>query len=382
MPNSISLPAPITMSEGAAAVLSWLAAQSGVITDYNIGSQIRTFSEALGSVSESQGVIAQALAYQAAIFSAFYIYKITPYGAISAVGTVTFSTGTGSSPPPATQAVFIPTGTIVGTTGGIQFVTTEDATLAAGATSINVTISAVIPGSSGNVAANTIVQLVSTISYPLYVTNAAQTSQGADAETPDETLTRFTAAVAAVGGSSPVAIANAVIGITASGSTERVMLATCYEPWVVTSGAGAGFSVYIDNGSGAASVNLISQVTSFLNGNQSTGQIGARPAGVPYSVDAVVTSGVTIAVSGTLIYPQLATQATTAAVAAEQQYFSSLQFGQAAELSQLTAQVGGALAGYLSSLTVALYYSGNSETVVSVAPYGRVILTSYTNSFS
>ncbi len=381
MAAEITIAAPPNTSDIAAQVMAWMGAQSGVITDYNKGSQIRTLGESLGSVNEIQGVVSQALAYQAAIYAAFFAYGITPLVATSSVGTLTLQTAASGTLPLANQSVYIPAGTMAQTTGGVQFQTTESVTLLAGTSSISATISAVIPGAAGNVAANTITQLVSSVSYPLYVNNAAATTQGIDAETPDQTLSRFTAAVASVGLGTPISIANAVVGVTASGSTERVMLSTCYEPWVLGL-SGAGYQVYIDNGSGAASTNLITQVTNWLNGLTAPNQVGYRPAGVPYSVQAVVTSGATVSVSGTLIYPQFATQVTTAAATAEQNYFNSLQFGATAESSQLTAAVGNAVAGYVNSLTVALNLGGNPVSSIAVAPYGRVILNSSTNLFT
>jgi hypothetical protein len=61
-----------------ATLLSYMAAQSGVISDYNDGSQIRTLSEAIGSVAEIEGVIANALATQAAVNAAYSVLELFP----------------------------------------------------------------------------------------------------------------------------------------------------------------------------------------------------------------------------------------------------------------------------------------------------------------
>ena len=92
MANSITVPAPPLSPDVSAALLAFMSAQSGVLTDYNVGSQIRTLGEAIGSVVEIEEVENQALAYQAAIYGAYSAFGVTPLGATGAVGTVTFAT--------------------------------------------------------------------------------------------------------------------------------------------------------------------------------------------------------------------------------------------------------------------------------------------------
>jgi len=379
MSANFTVPGAPDTSLVSATLLSYMAAQSGVVSDYNDGSQIRTLSEGIGSVVEIESVISNALAVQAAVNAAYSVFNIAPILSQSAVGSVYFLTGTGSNPPLANQNVVIGIGTIVGTSGGVQFQTTETVTLASGTTSISGTIVAVQPGLTGNVSVGSITNLISALPYPLFVNNTTPTLGGANAELPSQTLARFTAKVLSLGLASPVAIANASIGIVAGTTTETVKFATVYEPWTVNIASGAGFSVYIDNGSGSASTTLINSVASVLNGSFALNESGYRPAGVPYSVNAVVPVYASVIVSGTAIIPTQASLIQSSISSTVISYFGGLPFGQSVTTSDLIATSSSIGAGLLSSLSVTLYdNSGTIVTSISPLAYGRVILTSVT----
>src|SRR5690348_15731384 len=132
MSVTLTVPSPPTTAEVAADIGAWIAGQTGVITDFNIGSQIRTESEATGSVVEMQGVIAQAQAFQAMVYGAWAAFNVFPQQALQSVGTVTFTTGIGANPPPAPSPIVIGSGTVVQTVGGIQFQTIATVTIPTG----------------------------------------------------------------------------------------------------------------------------------------------------------------------------------------------------------------------------------------------------------
>jgi hypothetical protein len=359
-----------------ATLLSYMAAQSGVISDYNDGSQIRTLSEAIGSVAEIEGVIANALAAQAAVNAAYSVFGIVPATAQSSVGSVTFLTGLGSNPPPSSQNVVIGVGTVVGTTGGVQFQTSETITLLSGTTSVSGTVIATQPGLTGNVPAGSITTIISALPYPLFVTNPAPTTGGANAELPSQTFARLTSKILSFGLASPVAIANACIGIQAPNSTETVVFATVYEPWTVTPASGAGFDVYVDNGSGSASSSLLSAVTSVLNGSFALNESGYRPAGVPYTVNAVVPVYASVSVSGTVLVANQATLLQSSISNSVTAFFGGNPFGGSVTVSDLIAVVSNVSGNLLSSFGVTLYdSSGTSVNSVTPLAYGRVILT-------
>lgn len=364
--------APPNAIQATVDMLSLMAGLSGVTTDYNSGSQVRTLVESVGAVIDMEGTGAQALVLQGMAYGAMGLFGITPNVASAASGTVTFATSFPVSTAPAvSQSVAIPAGTLVQTAGGVAFSTTVSATLPLGANSVNVPVLASIAGAQGNVQASGIAgQPLTGLGYPLFVYNAQATAGGAVAEQTSQSLARFTAKAGSLGLCSPYAIANAVIGVTASGTAEMVKFSTCYEPWVAAgSGAGsgtAGFTVFVDNGTGAASSGLLSAVTSWILGNSASGQSGYRPAGVPYGVSAVTPVNAAVTATGTLV-PGFAnvTVATNAATTAVQSYFNGLAMNVPAAQAQVAAGVANAALGYFSALTVNLAYSSASGTPVT-----------------
>lgn len=354
--------------------LQWLFATTGVPTDYNIGSSVRTFSEAVGSVCEIEGIETQSQALQALVYSAYAAFGITPEVAEPSVGSVNFFT-LSFSPLPPNVSVFIPSGTLIQTNSGTQFNTTSSVVLVSGTSIVTAPIQSVQVGSATNVASGTITQVITGLSYPLGVINPAPTAGGQDAETASQTLARFTAYVNSLGLCSPIAVASAVINVNYN--QEFVKYSTVFEPWVAEYEGGdptptAGFQVIIDNGSGAASNNLINAVTNYLNSGNG---IGYRPAGVPFSVLAVTPVYSTVVVSANSVNPSLAISIQTAVTQAIISYFDSLNFGNSAQLTNLTAQIANATFGQLTSLSIQMLDITNTpQTVITTSPVQRMIL--------
>lgn len=388
--TTITVPSPPTTAEVAADFIAWVGGQTGVLTDVNPGSQMRTEAEAAGSVVEMQGVVSQAQAFQAMVYAAWAAFNIYPYQATSAVGQVTFTTGSGANQPTVPYDVLVPAGTIVQTVGGIQFTTTTAGVIPTGGSSVTVQVQASVVGAGGNVPAGAIQQIVSGLSYPLQVSNAAPTTGGEDVETAAQTMARFTAAVASIGLGSPVAIANFCIGVAVSGTAEKVMYATVYEPWVDQIAAGVafdqltpGFYVYVDNGSGSASSNLLTAVQTAMNGDASLGEDGNRPAGVPEAVYAVEPLYCSVVVSGTAIDSGLDEALTSEATTAVNGYFAGLGFGDPAQSTSIIAAVANQVAGSVSSLGIQLL-NVSGVVVNNITPSGkqRMILQNLAVSFN
>lgn len=383
MATSPTVASPPTTAEVAAILLAYQFGQSGTVSDSNPGSQVRTLSEAFGQVAELEGISAMAIALQSMAYGCFAAVGIIPFPASQAQGTLIFSTGP-LDPPPATQNVVIAAGTIAQTTAGVQYQTTETVTLLSGTTSISTTAQAVLAGAAGNTGIGTVISVVSGIPYPLYVNNSSQFTGGTNAETIGQTMSRFTAYIQSIGLASPVAIANAAVGVQATPSTETVEYATVYEPWVTQSPGSqqAGFTVYIDNGSGTASTALVNAVVAKLNGVYPTAS-GYRDAGVPYAVLAVTPVQYSVIVAGSLINPANDASGDADVTTAVQAYQNSLQFGSSIQAAFLNAVVGDALEGTVLSFTVALFDSlDNPQTVIAVPSYSRAQLTSLTVNLS
>lgn len=367
-----TVPSYPTTLDVATAILALMGAQSGVMTDYNIGSIIRTLSESLGAPIELQGIAEQTQAYQAMIYGAMAAFSIYPCGAVAATGTVTFT-----SPGPATQAVSISAGTLVQTNGGVQFSVMNGVALASGTTYVNAAVMAVSGGTAGNVPASGITMILTGLGYPLTVTNGAPTAGGANAETLSQTLSRFSAAVATPGLASPVAVANGPIGVAYG--AESVKFANCYEPWIASSGvSGMGFTVYIDDGTGTASAGLISAVQTAMTGS-ATGSAGFRPAGVPYSVMAATPIYAAVTVSGSVLpqYTSASGTITNSVSGSLASYAQSLAFEQNLYQGNLSAVVGNAGEGQLGSFNVTLSMASGASGISSITGSysGRIIIS-------
>lgn len=378
-------PAPPTAIQAATQMLQTIGALNGSVTDYNSGSNVRVQAQAFGNIAEQQGISALALALQAIVYGAMGLFGIYPSSGTSATGVVTFATSFPvSAAPTATQAIPIPAGTIVQTPGGILFSTLLAAVLASGTASVNVGAQANAIGTAGNVPALAIGGTpLTSVGWPLFVQNSAPMEGGANAGTPSQALALFASTVAKLGRVSPIAVANAPVGVTVSGTGETVEYAWTYEPWIAAgTGAGsgtAGYTVFIDDGTGGASSNLIAAVTAYLTGNTALNQDGYRPIGVPFTVSAAVPVYAVVGVTG-VVYPGIVAPATVQAsvVANVEAYFASL--GSAlldpAEQPQIAAEAANAGQGLFQSLAVSLFYSGSPTAVPSVTGsyMNRVIL--------
>ena len=374
-----------------------MAAQSNVPTDYNEGSAVRTMLEAEGSLVELQAVADQALAYQALVYGAMSLFGVNQALAQPATGVVTFATSLPlASALPSTLAVLIPSGTLVQTPGGTQFATLQAATLASGTASVAVGVIAALAGSAGNVAASAIAGTpLTSVGYPLNVVNAVATAGGNDAGTQSSALAQFTARAASLGLSSPVAVANSCVGVIATGTGEAVAFSAVFEPWLAAgSGVGsgvAGFTTYIDNGTGGASASLIAAVQAWQTGNAASGLSGFRPAGVPNVVSGVTPVFASVTASGTLLSGLFGSGGIAAAAASGvSAYFAALGISipqpggtplNSASQPQVAAAVADAGLGAFTSLTVNLYYAASGSTPVPIVSGGvgtRVILSSLT----
>ena len=377
--------APPTAVQAATNMLALMAGLSGVTTDYNSGSQVRTLVESVAAVLDMQGTGAVATVLQGMAYGAMGLFGITSGAATYATGSVIWATAFPlSGAPLATQPIGIPVGALVQTPGGITFSMLTSGLLVSGTSNVTLPAIAVQAGAAGNIAASGISgQPLTPVGYPLSVTNAAAFSGGQAAAQLSQTLALFSAKVGALGRASPYAIANAMVGLSVAGG-ETVQYSAVYEPWIAAgSGAGsgtAGFTIFVDNGTGSASSGLLAAASALATGNTVSGQAGYRPAGVPFGVSGVVPVNATVTVSGVLTpgfsNPAAASAAATSAV---QAYFTGLPFNTPAVQPQIAAGVVNAALGYFNSITVSLFYAsgGGSVSVVSGSGFPwRVILTS------
>jgi len=275
----------------AASMMNLMASVQASITDYNIGSVNRTMLEAVALELEEiyyrtfQGILD---GIPAGVYEAFGFGKLP---ATPAVGNVTFGRSAA-----ATVSYTVPTGTVVATATGLRFTTTEEVVILAGNTSVNVQVAASDAGAAGNVAANSIILMTIAVLGIETVTNGLPTSGGADEETADGQQARFTEYVLGLArspingieaGAKTVTLVDAGSGLI----TERVVLAKIVEPYLLDQREPVGIAtLYIDNGAGGASVDLVIKAQQVIDGYidaEGVTIMGYRAAGVVINVVAV-----------------------------------------------------------------------------------------------
>jgi len=174
-----------------ASIINYFSGVSQKVTDFNVGSKIRTIFEAVAIEIEQvyyQLYIGINDGIKDAIFNSFN-FPLLP--AKQATGIVRFSRST-----PAGVDYPIPAGTTVITEAtdlqsSVSYHTLEDATLLTGDTFVDVEVICEVEGAVGNVEANKIIIMTSAPAGIENVTNSNKFSTGRDEETEDARKTRF-----------------------------------------------------------------------------------------------------------------------------------------------------------------------------------------------
>lgn len=240
----------------------YLADNQSKLTDWNPGSIVRTFAEAIAFVlSDLYQRLADDLK-QAFIETSEgeYLDKkvadigVTRKAATKAEGTVTFSR---SSPAP--SDIVIPAGTRVRTQvdswGNSQtFVTKETVTLIAGQSSVDVDVIAEVPGAAGNVTAHSVSVIVDPINGIETVDNANAFSGGTNEETDDELRARAITYLLGLAKATPAAIKAGALSVP--GVKSATIIENDPSPGYV--------KVYVADESGTATQQLLNVVDAEL----------------------------------------------------------------------------------------------------------------------
>lgn len=332
------------------------------LVDLTVGSILRSVIEANATVILwLQGLLLQLLATTRAATSAasdldswMFDYGLTRLPAVAASGQVTFARAT------ATAQAVIPIGLTVLSADGTQSYTVNlDTTnsaynaplsgyvLAAGVTSLNVTVTAVTAG----IAANAVVGQISLINSPVpgvdSVTNALAFTNGVDPETDAALRLRFIAFIASLSKATKTAVGNAILALK-QGVTYSITENVNY------SGAAQNgyFYVVVDDGTGAPPSAFISSVSNAID--------AVRPLTSTFGVFApiVVTANVSMTVTTAAAYDHSATAAL--AVTALKNYINALVIGQTLTFSRLTQVAYDASPG-ITNVTGVTLNSGTAD---------------------
>ena len=250
-----------------------MIARQDKITDFNEGSIAHTICDTLARVGERMYVaIRQGYNEQLKILP-YSIFGLTKKSGTYAGGSVVFSRSSALD----TETVIASGVKVSG--GGYSFTTTASGTIAAGETSSgSVAATADEAGSGANVAAGTISSIDSVVSSDVVeVTNPSAFTGGCDEETDTEFYTRFQTYINGLSGTNEYAVKAAALSVDGVKNAE-----------ILTHSPPAddiyNFTVYIDDGSGSATADLIEEVTEAIEGDGTETNPGHVCPGINFRV--------------------------------------------------------------------------------------------------
>lgn len=247
----------------------WIIANQDIITDFNEGSGITSFIEAVAQEIE-QLYLRTKIGFNNYLFELpFYAFGFTPIPGTKSTGAVVFSRSVVES-----TEVTIPIGTLVATPSGLLYITTTIGTILSGNLDSNpVFIEAYEIGEEYNVPADSITVIQTAVLGVDSVNNTTSTTYGLDDEPQEDFEIRFNNYILGLGKSN---IYGLITGARTVANVRSVTVVEHFPPvddfWNVT--------VYIDDGSGGASGALISTVEGILIGDGTEESKGYKAGGI------------------------------------------------------------------------------------------------------
>lgn len=264
-----------------AGMINHMRAVTRNITDFTVGSVARTMVEA--PAVEIDQLYQQMLhglldGIPVAVYRSFDFERLP---ALPASGLVRFSVAEA-----ATAALDIPQGTTLATAAGLQFVTTQTASLAIGATAVDVLVTATQSGAAGNVLPGEIVSVVSPALSGVTVTNPGAFTNGRAEESDDERRQRFVDYVRSLARGTIGSLLYAARHARVVDATTGVVLELVAR---VSVDEGPGHvMLLVHNGANATSPALLETVQRLIDGERdpATGALrpGYRPVGMRVDV--------------------------------------------------------------------------------------------------
>ena len=286
----------------AASMINWMKSTTQKVTDFSIGSIVRTMLEAIAAEIDElyqQFFIGIKEAIPVATYNSFSFDALPAQPATGPVR-VTIT-------PNSSADTIISAGTVFSLTGGSVTYTAEaDATIAAGASYVDVQVAANAAGVAGNIPAGMNFAVNPQPDGLISATNIVPFENGMDTETEDARKVRFNDYIAALARGTPTALAYGLktTKLTdASGNTiERVVSVYVDEPYERDHTQPVGLvHCYIHNGVGGTSSDLIAQAQKVVygyydaNGNPIPGW---KAAGT--HVDVFAATELLLSIAGTL----------------------------------------------------------------------------------
>lgn len=323
-----------------AGMINWLKSVTTKVTDFNVGSVVRTMLEAVAQEIEELYLQLMIGLREAIPVSVYNTFGFDALPAAAASGTLRFSVGAA-----ATAQIPIPVGSSARVPGGsITYATTADAYIDIGNTYVDVPCSASTTGASTNVGANLITEFVLSVPGVSAVTNPVPLSNGRDVESDDARLSRFRAYIQSLARGTIYAVlygAETATRTDSSGNVvEYVKSASLDEPWIANpSTYPIGLvNVYVHNGGSSTTAQLVANAQKIINGyyeDDGTPVPGWKAAGVKVVVYAATDVPVNVTGTITVAAGYVSADVVAASRSAVQLYIQGLSAGAKVLLSEL-----------------------------------------------
>ena len=274
-------------------MILWSKGASEKLTDFRVGSKIRTLYETVAIVLEEMYDNSYRSAKTLIQENLYSVFGFERLPASYATGNVTFSLGEdgGGNDILASSNILIPAGSLVQTkatqtSAPIKFYTTDDVIFEIGQNEVTSVVVCELSGVIGNVGPNTITDMVSVPAQIKSVKNLIGFTNGLEEETYEEQKFRFQKFLDGKSRGTKESIeygaTTANLKNTSGVIVEQVRDAYAYEDVSNPSERGK-VKLYIWNGVGSASSNLITETTKIINGyydSEGVAVYGYKPAGV------------------------------------------------------------------------------------------------------
>ena len=285
-----------------ASIVNYMRATQDKVTDFNVGSVARTLIEAPAiEIDELYQMMFRGLKESIPV-SVYNSFSFDLLEAIAASGALRYSLQA-----PSASDIAIPAGTVAKQPGGSnRYTTAVDVVIQAGELFVDVLAYCDNTGTSTNAVAGTITEQQTPISG-VSVTNQNAFSNGRDLETDEERKSRFRDYISTISRGTLSALmygAGTAAVVDATGDAiERVAYVSIVEPYLVDPVVypTALVYVYVHNGSGGTSADLVSAVQTVIDGYEAldgTLVPGWKAAGV--KVDVFAATEVFVDVTATI----------------------------------------------------------------------------------
>jgi uncharacterized phage protein gp47/JayE len=341
---------------------AWIIANQDHITDFNEGSGITSFIEAIAQQIEQIFLRGKIGFTKYLPLLPFYAFGFTKLVGVTASGVVKFSRNVAT-----VDSVTIPIGTLVSTSSGLIYTTTTLGTIAGGATeSGDVSIQASEVGADYNVPAHSVLVLTTPVVGADTVDNALPITGGTDDESDNSFQQRFREYILGLGTGNIYGLirgAKTVTGVHAVSIVEHFPpLSGLYN-----------VSVYVSDSSGDATPEMLEDVEAVLVGSGTVSDPGYKAAGINLRV--IGPTKVTVDVEVDIIDTGEISQATitTNVQTVVTEYINGLTMGEDVVFNELVQIIMGVAGVY--DLTLVAPASNVSVGSSQIARVGTITVT-------